>query len=35
MGSDEDYAFIREAMLSNHLFFRRVPKAQESAKRFQ
>lgn len=34
-GSDEDYAFIREAMLSNHLFFRRVPKAQESAKRFQ
>ncbi len=34
-GSDEDYAFIREAMLSNHLFFRRAPKAQESAKRLQ
>ena len=24
-GSDEDYAFIREAMVSNHLFFRNVP----------
>lgn len=32
-GSDEDYAFIREAMLSNHLFFRRSGKASVSAKR--